>query len=75
MEHLDAPIIDLAVMGGSMDGWARVLQLHNHTTLWLPLLLAKTCQILSFAENPRWSPSVAIALPCLTLPETSNSMV
>ena len=25
-----------------------------------PILQAETCQILSLAENPRWSPSVAI---------------
>ena len=27
------------------------------------ILQAETCQILSLAENPRWSPSVAILLP------------
>ena len=26
------------------------------------ILQAETCQILSFAENPRWSPSVAIRM-------------
>ena len=44
--------------GGWVGGWVA----GEKNALFGSILKAETCQILSLAENPRWSPSVAIIL-------------
>ena len=56
----------LAVGGWGVGGWAggpgqEIIPLRGS------ILQAGTCQILGLAENPRWSPSVAISYIALTL--------
>ena len=43
-------------LGGWVAGWVIIVPLCGF------ILQAETCQILSLAENPRWSPSVAIQM-------------
>ena len=53
---------DLSLTTSSVDGWVGGW-VDGCPVIIVPLcgsiLQAETCQILSLAENPRWSPSVA----------------
>ena len=49
-----APVQITSLVGGWLAGPVNILSLCG------PTLQAEPCQILSLAENPRWSPSVAI---------------